>query len=54
MWLLFKGNVRRQFKATYQEGARKGKDSERPKNVDFQYNSTRTSKKKVKAVMEKI
>ena len=54
MWLLFEGNVRRQFKATYQEGARKGKDIERPKNVDFQYNSTRTSKKKVKAVMEKI
>ena len=54
MWLLFEGNVRGQFKATYQEGARKGKDSERPKNVDFQYNSTRTSKKKVKAVMEKI
>ena len=54
MWLLFKGNVRQQFKATYQEGARKGKDSERPKNVDFQYNSTRTSKKKVKAIMEKI
>ena len=54
MWLLFEGNVRRQFKPTYQEGARKGKDSERPKNVDFQYNSTRTSKKKVKAIMEKI
>ena len=54
MWLLFEGNVRRQFKATNQEGAPKGKDSERPKNVDFQYNSRRTSKKKVKAVMEKI
>ena len=54
MRLLFKAKVRRQFKATYQGGARKGKVSERPKNVDFQYNSRRTSKKKVKAIMEKI
>ena len=54
MWLLLKGNIRRQFKATLQGGARKGKVSERPKNVDFQYNSRRTSKKKLKAIMEKI
>ena len=49
MWLLFKGNVRQKFKlqhcniATLQGGARKGKVSERPKNVDVQCNSRRTS-----------
>ena len=45
MRLLLKGNVRRLFKATLQGGARKGKVSERPKNVDVQYDSRRTSKK---------
>ena len=54
MWLLLKGSIRRPFKATLQGGARKGKVSERPKNVDFQYNSRRTSKKKLKVMMEKI
>ena len=49
MWLLLKENVRRQYKATLQGGARKGKVSERPKKVDFQYNSRRTSKKKAKS-----
>ena len=34
------------FKALLQGGARKGKVTERPKNVDFQYDSRRTSKKK--------
>ena len=34
MWLLFKGNVRRQFKSPLQGGARNGKVSERLKNVD--------------------
>ena len=49
MWLHLKGNVRLKFKlqhcniATLQGGARKGKVSERPKNVDFQCNSRRTS-----------
>ena len=54
MWLLFKKNARQQFKATLQGGARKDKVSERPKNVEFQYNSRGTSKKKLKAIMEKI
>ena len=45
MWLLLKGNVRRQFKARLQGGARKGKVREKPKNFDFQYNLRRTSKK---------
>ena len=40
---MLKGNVRRQFKATLQGGARKDKVSERVKNVDVQYNSRRTS-----------
>ena len=48
MWLLLKENVRRKLKATLQGGAWKGKVSERPKNVDFQYNSRRKSKKKAK------
>ena len=45
MWLLLKRNARRQFKAPLHGSARKGKVSERPKNVDFQYNSRGTSKK---------
>ena len=52
--LLLKGNVRRRFKSTLQGGAKKRKVNERPKNVDVQYNSRRTSKKKLKAIMEKI
>ena len=36
---------RRQFKATLQGGAGKGKISERPKNVDVHYNYRRISKK---------
>ena len=54
MWLLLKGNVRRQFKATLQGSAWKGKVSERPRNVDFQSNSRRTSKKKVKGNGENL
>ena len=34
------------FKALLQGGARKGKVTERPKNVDFQYDSRRTYKRK--------
>ena len=34
------------FKALLQGGARKGKVTERPKNVDFQYDSRRTHKRK--------
>ena len=37
------------FKALLQGGARKGKVTARPKNVDFQYDSRRTSKKKAKS-----
>ena len=54
MWLLLKGNVRRQFKATLQGSAWKGKVSERPRNVDFQSNSRRTSKKRVKGNGENL
>ena len=43
MWLLLKRNVRRQFKAKLQGGPWKGKVSERPKDVDVQYNSRKTS-----------
>ena len=53
MWLLLKGNVRPQFKATLRGDARKGKVRERPKNVEVHYNSRRTSKKKAK-VMRKF
>ena len=43
------------FKALLQGGARKGKVTERPKNVDFQDDSRRTPpQKKLKAIMEKI
>ena len=43
------------FKALLQGGARKGKVTKRPKNVDFQCDSRITSKKKkLKAIMEKI
>ena len=52
--MFLKENVRRQFKATLQEGARKGKVRERPKNADVQYNTRRTSKKRKKVIMEKI
>ena len=34
------------FKELLQGGARKGKVTERPKNVDFQYDSRRTHKRK--------
>ena len=34
------------FKELLQGGARKGKVTERPKNVDFQYDSRRTLKRK--------
>ena len=55
MWLLLKRNARRQFKATLQGGPWKGKVSERPNDVDVQYNSRRTSPlpRKVKAIMKK-
>ena len=43
MQLLLKGNVRQQFETALQGGAMKGKVSERPKNIDVQYDSRRTS-----------
>ena len=46
MWLLLKRNVRWQVKATLQGGARKGKVSERLKNVGVQCELRRTSKEK--------
>ena len=49
MRLLLKGNVRRQFKATLQGGAWKGKVSERSKNDSQE----EPKKKKGKAIMEK-
>ena len=45
MRLLLKGNVWRQFKATLQGGAGKAKLSERPKNVDIQYNHSHKKRK---------
>ena len=45
MWLLLKRNARQQFKAKLQGGPRKGKASERQKDVDVQYNSRKTSPK---------
>ena len=55
MRLLLKVNVRRQFQATLQGGACKGKVSEMLKSVDVQYDLRRTPKeKKVNPIMEKI
>ena len=55
MWLLLKRNVRRQFKAKLQGGPWKGKVSERPKDVDVQYNSRKTSPpRKVKVIIKEI
>ena len=55
MWLHLKVNVRRQFKATLQRGACKGKVSKMEKSVDVQYDLKRTSKEKnVNAIMNKL